>query len=64
MWELSARDEKWISALQIYVLWIKTDSILEPVFVNLFRILGIDSQPGGIDSWVTETFTNTGSGSN
>jgi hypothetical protein len=28
-----------------------------------FKELGIDSQPGGIDSWVPFTFTNTGSGS-
>jgi hypothetical protein len=26
-------------------------SCSEPVFVNLFRSPGIDSQPGGIDSW-------------
>jgi hypothetical protein len=23
----------------------------EPVFIGLLRCLGIDSQPGGIDSW-------------
>jgi hypothetical protein len=25
--------------------------VAEPVFVNLLRSLGIDSQPSGIDSW-------------
>ncbi len=33
-----------------------------PVFANLLRSPGIDSQTGGIDSWAPLTFTNTGSG--
>jgi hypothetical protein len=33
----------------------------EPVFLNLLRSSGIDSQPDGIDySWAPETFTNSG----
>ncbi len=35
----------------------------EPVFGNLLRSPGIDSQPGGIDSWAPTTLTNIGSGS-
>ncbi len=33
----------------------------EPVFVNLLRSAGIDSQPGGTEFWAPYTFTNTGS---
>jgi hypothetical protein len=42
--------------------WCKLLQLLpEPEFVNLLRSPGIDSQPGGIDSWAPETYTNTGS---
>ncbi len=41
--------------------WSKI-SFAEPVFVNLFRSPGIDSQPARIDSWDPETLTKTGSG--
>jgi hypothetical protein len=34
--------------------------LTEPELVNLLRSPGIDSQPGGIDSWAPKTFTNNG----
>ncbi len=36
----------------------------EPIFVNLLRSQGIDSQPGRIDSWAPLTFTSMGSANN
>ncbi len=46
----------------IMCAWEKyTALVSEPEFLNLLRSPGIDSQPGGIDSLLPSTFTNSGS---
>ncbi len=53
--------EVMIQYFYVFLFLTSNSSFTEPEFLNLFRSRGIDSQPGDIDSWASETFTNTGS---